>query len=146
MPWWGWMIIGAILLVAELFGVDAAFYLMFIGFAAILTGLLGMSGLEMAPWLQWLVFAGVAFVSMILFRKRLYKKLREVSVEYNDGRSGDIFTLSETLEPGNSCRMAHSGSTWTVLNRTDSTLASGTSVQVIEVKGLTLMVRAYTGG
>ena len=36
MPWWGWMIIGALMLGSELLGVDAAFYLVFIGVAAMI--------------------------------------------------------------------------------------------------------------
>ena len=39
MTWWGWIIAGAILLGAELTFVNAQFYLVFIGSAAILVGL-----------------------------------------------------------------------------------------------------------
>ena len=31
MTWWGWMILGAVLFGAELFAVDAQFYLVFLG-------------------------------------------------------------------------------------------------------------------
>ena len=34
MPWWGWIIFGALLLGSELLIVDAGFYLVFIGIAA----------------------------------------------------------------------------------------------------------------
>ena len=34
MPWWGWMIVGALLLGSELMIVDAGFYLVLIGIAA----------------------------------------------------------------------------------------------------------------
>jgi membrane protein implicated in regulation of membrane protease activity len=44
MAWWGWLIIGIFLMGAELLGVDAAFYLIFVGSAAISVGLLGMIG------------------------------------------------------------------------------------------------------
>ena len=50
MPWWGWMIFGALLLGAELLGVDAGFYLVFIGLAAALTGLLELAGLGLAAF------------------------------------------------------------------------------------------------
>ena len=38
MTWWGWMILGAILLGAELFSIDAQFYLVFLGLAAAFVG------------------------------------------------------------------------------------------------------------
>ena len=53
MPWWGWMIFGAILIGSELMIVDAGFYLVFIGIAAALTGLIELAGLGLEPWLQW---------------------------------------------------------------------------------------------
>ena len=72
MPWWGWMIFGALLLGAELLGVDAAFYLVFIGLAAALTGIIELAGLSLEPWVQWIVFSMIALVLMFLFRKNLY--------------------------------------------------------------------------
>ena len=42
MNWWGWLIIGFVLMGAELTAVDAAFYLIFVGAAAILMGALGL--------------------------------------------------------------------------------------------------------
>ena len=47
MTWWGWLIIGAILLGAELLAVDAQFYLVFLGLSAALVGLAGMFGIVM---------------------------------------------------------------------------------------------------
>ena len=71
MPWWGWIIFGMLLLGSELFIVDVAFYLVFIGIAAAITGLVGLAGIELALWGQWLLFAALAIVSMVLFRERL---------------------------------------------------------------------------
>jgi membrane protein implicated in regulation of membrane protease activity len=45
MPWWGWLILGVGLLGVEMFVVDAQFYLVFIGVAAALVGLLGLAGI-----------------------------------------------------------------------------------------------------
>ena len=44
MPWWGWMIVGAILLGAELMVIDAQFYLVFLGLAAMAVGLADLTG------------------------------------------------------------------------------------------------------
>ena len=40
MPWWGWILVGTLLLAAELFVVQADFYLVFLGFSALVVGTL----------------------------------------------------------------------------------------------------------
>jgi membrane protein implicated in regulation of membrane protease activity len=134
------MVVGALLLGAELVGVDAAFYLVFIGAAAILTGLVGLFGINLPDWAQWLLFAALAIATMVLFRERLYLKMRGVATDYKEGLDGDELVLSESLEPGASCRMDYRGTTWTVLNGSDASLAAGTEVRVQDVEGLTLVV------
>ena len=77
MPWWGWMIIGALLFGSELLIVDAGFYLVFIGIAAALTGLVGMMDFVLEPWVQWVLFSAIALTAMVLFRKKaLYQAAR----------------------------------------------------------------------
>ena len=68
MTWWSWMILGAILLAAELLGVEAAFFLAFIGVAAMAVGLLELAGAGLDAWVQWLVFAVLAIILMVFFR------------------------------------------------------------------------------
>jgi membrane protein implicated in regulation of membrane protease activity len=140
MPWWGWVIFGAILLGSELLVVDVAFYLVFIGVAAIITGLIGLAGIGLEPWAQWLVFATLGVISMVVFRERLYKKLRGASDEYDDGLMGEIIRLEEPLNPGASCRLTYRGSTWTVANRGSSVVEADTEVRIDRVEGLTLVV------
>ena len=73
MPWWGWIIFGALLLGSELMFIDAAFYLVFIGLAATITGLAGLLGLGLEYWAQWILFAGLSLVAMVLFRNNCMK-------------------------------------------------------------------------
>ena len=56
MPWWGWITIGAMLLLAEMTVVDLEFYLLFLGFSALLTGAVVISGVALPFWAQWLLF------------------------------------------------------------------------------------------
>ena len=46
MQWWAWIAVGAILLGSELAFVDAQFYLVFIGAAALVVGFLDLAGLH----------------------------------------------------------------------------------------------------
>ncbi len=140
MPWWGWMIFGTFLLGSELLAIDAAFYLVFIGIAAILTGLVGLIGLELELWAQWMLFAVLSLVAMVLFRKQLYQKIRGGGVGFDASPAGEILKLEEGLQPGDKCRMAHRGTTWTILNNSSEAFEKGSNVQVTSVEGLTLVI------
>ena len=138
MPWWGWMIIGALLLGSELLGVEAAFYLVFIGIAAMITGLIELAGADLDLWVQWIVFSVIAISLMVLFRKKLYAKLRGSGVGYKTGPAGEIVTVSEALAPGQSGRMSYRGTDWTIVNDSDEAMSAGQRVRISRVDGLKL--------
>jgi membrane protein implicated in regulation of membrane protease activity len=141
MPWWGWIIFGALLFGSELMFIDAAFYLVFIGLAAIITGLVDLLGLSLEYWVQWMLFAGLSLASMVLFRQQLYERLRGGSGPgYVTGPTGETIKLAEDLAPGISCRMSYRGTTWTVLNADADGMTSGENVRINSVDGLTLKV------
>ncbi len=142
MPWWGWMIFGAFLLGSELLGVEAGFYLVFIGVAAALTGLIEVAGLELEPWVQWIVFAVLGLAFMVLFRKKLYQKLRGAGVGYDASPTGDYVKIEESLQPGEKGRVSYRGTDWTVLNAGSQVVEKGTNVQISSIEGLTLKINS----
>ena len=141
MPWWGWIVIGCFLLVAELLGVDAAFYLIFVGFAAIVTGLIGLAGITMPEWAQWLTFAVIALTSMVLFRARLYQRFRGVAQGYGNTLIGELVDTSEDIASGHRSRVKLRGTNWTAVNIGESTISAGQSAQVVEADGTVLKIR-----
>ncbi len=138
MPWWGWIIFGAVLLGSELLIVDAGFYLVFIGIAAAITGLVELSGVSLEPWVQWILFSVIALIFMVLFRKKLYAKLRGSGVGYETGPAGEIVTVEQSLQPGETGRLAYRGTEWTVVNNSAQAFEQGQHVQISSVDGLTL--------
>ncbi len=138
MAWWSWMIIGAVLLGAELFGVDAAFYLVFIGIAAAITGLIELAGAGLEPWVQWILFSVIALVLMVLFRKKLYARLRGSGEGYVTGPAGETITIEQPLEPGQRSRLAFRGTDWTIVNDSTAPFVQGQRVRIRQVDGLTL--------
>ena len=138
MPWWGWMIIGALLLGSELLGVEAAFYLVFIGLAAMATGLVELAGADLEPWMQWILFSIISVVFMVIFRKKLYAMLRGAGVGYETGPAGEIVTVEEALQPGQSGRMSYRGTDWTIVNDSDQAFSAGQRVRISRVDGLKL--------
>lgn len=140
MTWWGWVIAGAILLGAELSFVNAQFYLVFIGSAAILVGLATLA-LPLAEWLQWALFALLAIVSMVAFRSRVYQRVRGRLPAVDTGPKGGLITLPDGLGAGDSCQAEYGGTFWTVRNDSNTPLPAGCRARIVSVQSLTLLVR-----
>ena len=142
MYWWAWIAVGAILFGAELAFVDAQFYLVFVGAAALITGSLRLLGFDLAVWLQWLIFAILAVVSMLFFRRRIYERMRGSLPAMRTGPAGETLTLGRELQPGESCRLEYRGTSWSALNDGALTIASGARARIARVEGLTLILHA----
>ena len=142
MQWWGWIAVGVILLGSELAFVDAQFYLVFIGAAAMLVGLLVVSGLGLAPWLQWLLFIVTSLVLLLGFRSRIYQRLRARLPVMQDGLSGEIVTVPVDLRAGEECRLEYRGSSWSALNAGNGPIAAGSPARIERVEGLKLHLHA----
>jgi len=141
MPWWGWMIVGAILLGAELMGIDAQFYLVFLGVAAMAVGLADLTGVGGPPWVQWLAFGCLSLLFMALFRGRLYRKLRGDVPGYSDEATGRILTVPDGLAAHAETRIEFRGTTWRVVNCGEATIPAGGRAIIERTEGLTLHVR-----
>jgi membrane protein implicated in regulation of membrane protease activity len=139
--WWGWIIGGAILLGAELAFVDAQFYLVFIGTAAIIVGIGTAATPSFAAWAQWAVFAILTIVSMVAFRGRIYARLRGHAPQVRNGPLDEVLTLPSALAPGQSCQVEHAGTFWTVRNGGKEAMPSGARARIIGVQGLILVVQ-----
>jgi membrane protein implicated in regulation of membrane protease activity len=141
MAWWGWVAVGALLLAAEMGLVDAEFYLVFLGLAALLVGLLALAGLGGPPWAQWLIFAFLAATSLVLFRGRIYSRLRRRAAPLHEGVDGELAVAAERIEAGARGRAELRGARWTVENDGPGPLAAGESARVVRADGLLLHVR-----
>ena len=142
MPWWGWIVIGALLLGAELMVIEAEFFLVFIGVSALIVG----GTVLLLPWIplwaQWLLFAGIALAAMVLFRKRVYTALRAHAPGLKDDFVGDELRIPELLPPGEVCRMELRGSTWQVRNIGSVAIPAGGKARVTAVAGIGLQVES----
>ncbi len=141
MTWWGWIIAGAILLGAELAVVDAQFYLVLVGTASIVVGLLALGIPALDPAMQWAAFGVLSIALMVGFRARVYRYLRGHTPEVPTGPGGGTLTLPTALAPGDSCQVEYRGSFWTARNDGDAPIPAGGHVRVTRVHGLTLSVR-----
>ena len=140
MTWWTWLILGAVLFGAELFAIDAQFYLVFLGLSAALVGLAAIAGIAMPEWAQWLSFAALSLISMFTFRQGIYRKMRGNVPGFKAGVAGEYVVVAEDLNPGAQGRASLRGSDWTVVNDGADRIPGGTRVRVMRSEGLTLHV------
>lgn len=143
MSWWGWTVIGILLLAAELFAIDAQFYLVFLGASAIVVGLALLVGIGLPTWLQWVVFGALALALMFTVRRKLYDMLRGPAPEVGTTAVGQTVKIPQELPPGGSCRTEFQGSTWKAINVDETSIPAGANAQIDVVDGLTLHVRRY---
>lgn len=142
MTWWGWMILGVVILGAELFAIDAQFYLVFIGVSAALVGLTQWLGITIPEWGQWTLFAALSLISMFTFRKALYEKIRGGVEGFKDSLAGGSITIAEDVEPGSEARAQYRGSGWTIRNVGSKRIDAGSRAVIVKSEGLTLHVSA----
>ena len=140
MPWWGWMIIGAVLLGAEVF-VSTEFYLAILGVAALVVGLIGFSGLTAPEWAQWLTFAVLAIGLLVLFRKKLWHLIGPPSGDADDPLIGGIVVTTGSVGPGAEGGGELRGTVWKVKNVGDRAVGDGERAVVVAVEGILLHVR-----
>jgi len=141
MAWWIWVVLGAALLAAELFLIDAEFYLVFLGAAALAVGFGDAAGLGGPAWVEWLAFAAIAVLLLAGFRGRLYAKLRPAGAGFGDSLVGETGVAREALAPGARGNAELRGTTWTAQNVGADAIAAGARFRVERSEGVVLHVR-----
>lgn len=143
MSWWAWLVLGIGLLGVEMFVIDAQFYLVFLGVSAAIVGFIGLFGVNLPEWTQWLVFAILAIVTMLAFRRRIYEMVRSRSGHVQERvTSGDKVVVPMRLEQGQECRVEYRGSSWTARNVAAAAIMAGSEAEIVTVNELTLHLRA----
>ncbi|MFG2415136.1 NfeD family protein [Streptomyces goshikiensis] len=137
-PWLIWLIVAAVLAVAEIFTLTAALGLL--GGAALVTAGFAAVGLPLP--LQFLVFTitaagGVLFVRPLVLRRMLRPQAERFGVDALVGRSA--YVVAEVTGAGGRVRIG--GEEWTARAYDEAlVIPPGTTVDVIEISGATALV------
>jgi hypothetical protein len=140
---WAWWILGIILLVAEI--VVPGNFLVWVGIAGLLTGLLSNLFWETSWWVwetQWLTFAALSALSLWIGRKWLHRR-RGLTDEptLNDRGASLVGRTADLIDPIHNGRgRAKIGDTvWMV---TGPDLPAGSRVRIVASDGSDLRVEA----
>jgi membrane protein implicated in regulation of membrane protease activity len=139
MTWWLWLLLGLILAALEMVS-SGGFYLIFFGVAAMFVGVMALIGLAGPPWLQWVVFALLSVVMLLVFRRPI---LRMVQVETTqvDSLVGEIaVVVDHVIAPGAVGRAELRGSNWSARNLHTADLLHGQRCRVERVDGLMIFL------
>ena len=140
MPWWAWILSGLVLLGLEL--ALGSFYLVFLGLAAIIVGLIAMFGADGPLWLEWLLFIVFSGGLVLLLRKPLLGKFRiQNDTRDIDTLVGQAAVAVEGIPPGGIGKVEMRGTVWTAHNEGAAALFPGQRCRVERVQGLALWVR-----
>jgi len=143
MVWWYWMLLGLVLLGIEMV-TPGGFYILFFGLAALIVGSLAGLGFAQAEWFQWLLFSGLAILSLLVFRGPLlgWLKKQEKDLPAVDTLAGESAIPLEDLAANGTGKAELRGTTWTAHNAGLSPLMKGQRCKVERVEELTIWISA----
>lgn len=143
MVWWYWMVLGLILLGAEM-TTPGGFYILFFGLSALLVGALAGLDIVLMEWMQWLLFSVIAIGSLLVFRGPLLARINAGRTSHAnvDSMVGEVAVALEPLAAGGTGKAELRGSTWTTKNVGPTAFDKGQRGRVTKVDGLTLWIIA----
>lgn len=141
--YWHWLAFGLALLACELLG--TAGYFLWLGLSAIVVGAL-LSILPISWQLQWVAFGVFSLATTWLWWRRQLKSdtQDDAARTLNQKQQqliGQTIRLDEDFPAGKG-RIKLADSTWTA--RSDKAIAANTMVEIIDVDGIILTIRAKT--
>ena len=140
MQWWHWLALGLILVALEM-AATGGFYVIFFGVAAIAIGALHLFDLAGPIWFQFLLFALIAIISLVLFRNPLLRIMKlDGAGEDVDSMVGETAVPLEDIAPGAVGRAELRGSAWSARNSTNTVLTRGQRCRVVRVDRLMIFL------
>ncbi len=140
MEWWMWILVGLLLLLAELV-TPGGFYFIFFGIGAVVVGVLAGLGAGGPAWFQFLLFSILSLVSLWLFRERLLKLTAATPERNVDSLIGETAVASAQIPVNGIGKVELRGTAWSARNIGDKPLKPGERAKVEQVEGLMLFVR-----
>jgi inner membrane protein len=141
MAWWIWVLIGFLLLALEL--ASPSLHIGFFGIGAILMGLAVALGLDAALWLEFLLFAGLSLLLLLVLRSPLRNRFghHERSSRV-DSISNEAAVTLEKIAVNAIGKAELRGAPWNARNVDQRDLEAGERCRVQQMDGLTLLIRA----
>jgi inner membrane protein len=140
MEWWIWILLGLLLLLAELV-TPGGFYFIFFGSGAVVVGMLSGLGIGGPVWFQILLFSILSLVSLWLFREKLLKLTEQAPDMKIDSLVGETAVANDEIPANGIGKVELRGTAWNARNTGARPLKNGERAKVERVEGLMLLVQ-----
>jgi len=138
--WWHWLVLGLVLVLAEI-ATAGGFYIIFFGVAALIVGLLAAGDLAGPVWVQLLLFSGLSVALLALFRARLLQWFQhDPQAPTVDALVGEVAIAADDMAPGDVGQVELRGAAWAARNSAGVPVDRGARCRVTRVEGLMLYV------
>lgn len=141
MEWWIWILLGLLLLLAELL-TPGGFYIIFFGIGALVVGVLAGFNAAGPLWFQFILFSILSVLTLWLFREKLLQLTQGERRENVDSLVGETAVATEEIHLNAVGKAELRGTSWNARNVGDKPLTRGQRCVVERVEGLTIFVRA----
>ncbi|HWH76752.1 MAG TPA: NfeD family protein [Candidatus Binatus sp.] len=141
MNWWIWILIGLLLVLAEVV-TPGGFYLLFFGIGGLIVGLLTLVGIAGPTWLQVLLFSVISLCALWLFRQKLMQLFQVKAQRPVDSFVGEMALAVDPITANGVGKVELRGASWSARNIGELPLDAGGRCIVERIEGLTLFVRA----
>ena len=133
-----WLIIGLIMLLAELVSVLLVFVFFAIG--ALITSLLAVMGLLPGLESQILAFSAISLISLLALRKNARRLLeRKNGAEYNEFVGETAMVIKDIPDNGEG-KIYYRGAEWKAVSSQHATISAGSKVVIRQTNGIVLIV------
>jgi membrane protein implicated in regulation of membrane protease activity len=140
MEWWIWILIGLVLLLAELL-TPGGFYIIFFGVGALVVGILAGFNAAGPVWFQFILFSIFSVLTLWLFRERLLQLAHGERRDSVDSLVGETAVVAEDIAINSFGKAELRGTCWNARNVGDKILTRGERCKVERIEGLTIFVR-----
>lgn len=140
MAWWIWILLGLLLLLAELV-TPGGFYFIFFGSGAVVVGVLAGLGIGGPVWFQILLFSILSLVSLWLFREKLLKLTEQAPDMKIDSLVGETAVANDEIPVNGIGKVELRATAWSARNTGGRPLKNGERAKVERVEGLMLFVQ-----
>ncbi len=94
-------------------------------------------------WLQILIFLGVSILMVLTIRNYAVKKLKQQTIKTNvNSLIGKRVIVTQTIEEFKFGQVKVDGNYWTAMSDTGETIEKNQIVEILEVSGVKLVVKA----
>lgn len=138
-----WIVAGVLCLGVEM-AQAGGFVFVFFGLAALVVGGTTGAGVTGEFWQQAVLLVALSAVGLVLFRHRLLARMSPAKPAM-DTLVGEVATVQELIEVGQSGKVELRGTTWTGHNPGPAPLTVGQRCRVMRVEGLTVWLGALEG-